>query len=149
MITVKIEADMDPSMPVDLVEKAGLAVLELSGVDADLTLVLTGNEPIRILNRDFRGVDSSTDVLSFPADEVDPDTGRRYLGDVIISVEQAEKQATTSGHPLTQEIQLLVIHGILHLLGHDHGDAPEKKRMWAAQAEALESLGIPASILHE
>lgn len=110
--------------------------------DAELTIVLTDDAQLRELNRDFLGVDAPTDVLSFPSEQTDPETGSRYLGDILISVERAAKQAAEAGHDVEAEIQLLVAHGILHLLGHDHAEAEEKARMWKAQAEILSSLGL-------
>ena len=104
---------------------------------------------IQSLNRDFLGHDAPTDVLSFPADEPDPETGRIYLGDVVISVARAAEQARERGHAVEAEMQLLVVHGVLHLLGHDHAEAGEKERMWAAQAGALERLGVSPTIVHE
>jgi len=94
------------------------------------------------LNREYLGIDAPTDVLSFPASETDPETGARYIGDILISIPRARGQATAAGHPLESEVQLLVVHGVLHLLGHDHAQAEEKARMWKAQAEILESLGL-------
>jgi probable rRNA maturation factor len=149
---ILVEFDLGPEKPVaaELAERAARAALDLSGApDADLTLVLTGDERLRTLNHEFLGIDAPTDVLSFPADELDPETGRRYLGDVIISTARAAQQAGVGGHPLEAEIQLLVIHGVLHLLGHDHASVTEKARMWAVQAEALKHIGISAAILHE
>ena len=104
---------------------------------------------IQALNRDFLAHDVPTDVLSFPADEPDPETGRRYLGDVVISLERAAEQARERGHAFEAEMQLLVVHGVLHLLGHDHAEAEEKARMWAAQAGVLERLGVSPNIVHE
>jgi probable rRNA maturation factor len=127
--------------PPDLLERAARATLDLSAApDADLTLVLTGDEQIRALNRDFLGRDAPTDVLAFPSEETDPQTGRRYLGDVILSLQRAREQAAARGHTLEAEASLLVVHGVLHLLGHDHAEAQEKARMWAAQAQVLASL---------
>jgi probable rRNA maturation factor len=125
-------------------------VLDLSGAqEADLTIVLVDDARIQALNRDFLAHDAPTDVLSFPADEPDPETGRRYLGDVVISTRRAEEQARERGHAIEAEMQLLVVHGILHLLGHDHAEVREKERMWAAQARALERLGVSPQIVHE
>ena len=150
MILVEFDPGAETSISQELVEDAAQAALDLSGApDGDLTLVLTGDERLRALNKDFLGIDAPTDVLSFPADEHDPETGRRYLGDVIISVPQAKQQAGVGGHPLEAEIQLLVIHGVLHLLGHEHASADEKARMWAVQADTLKYIGIPPSIIHE
>ena len=128
----------------DLLERAANIALESSGetLDSELTIVLTNDTRLQELNRDFLGIDAPTDVLSFPASELDPETGARYIGDILISIARAESQAAAAGHPLESEVQLLVVHGVLHLLGHDHAEAMEKARMWKAQAEVLERLGL-------
>ena len=145
-----IESELDQAFPSDLLERAARVALDLSGApDADLTIVLVDDARIQALDRDFLGHDAPTDVLSFPADEPDPETGRRYLGDVVISLARADAQARQRGHTVESELQLLVVHGVLHLLGHDHADAAEKERMWAAQAEALVQLGVSPKIVHE
>ena len=104
-----------------------------------LAIVVTGDATLRRLNRDFAGVDAPTDVLSFEAGEPG-----EYLGDVIISAPRARAQAKRGGHPFIDEMRLLVIHGVLHLLGYDHDTPGRKKRMWAAQAKALRT--VKASI---
>jgi probable rRNA maturation factor len=81
-------------------------------------------------------------VLAFPAADPDPESGVPYLGDILISVDRARAQAQQAGHPLESEVRLLVVHGVLHLLGHDHGEPMAKSRMWLAQAEVLRSLGL-------
>ena len=145
-----IERESDQTFPTDSLERAARAVLDLSAIpEADLSIVLVDDARIQALNRDFLAHDAPTDVLSFPADEPDPETGRRYLGDVVISLVRAQEQARACGHAVEAEMQLLVVHGILHLLGHDHAGAGEKERMWAAQAQALERLGISPTIVHE
>ena len=145
-----IENESGQVFPEDLLERAALAVLELPGTpDGDVTIALVDDLHIQQLNRDFLGHDAPTDVLSFPAEEVDPETSRRYLGDVIISFARAAEQARERRHAIEAEMQLLVVHGVLHLLGHDHAGAQEKKRMWAAQAEVLERLGVSPKIIHE
>jgi probable rRNA maturation factor len=150
MISIEFDPDVKTDLTRELLERAATATLrQQSAPDADLTLVLTGDARLRALNREFLHQDAPTDVLSFPAEETDPETGRRYLGDVVISLLRAESQALAHGHSFEQEVQLLVVHGVLHLLGHDHAGAEEKARMWAAQARVLESLGIHASIVHE
>ncbi|MBI5297495.1 MAG: rRNA maturation RNase YbeY [Chloroflexi bacterium] len=142
MITIEIP----PSILIEpeIVERAVAVALNHQAVedDADLTVVLTDDEQLQDLNREFRDIDAPTDVLSFPASESDPETGRRYLGDVLISVQRAEEQAAAGGHPLEAELQLLVVHGVLHLLGHDHAEDKDKLRMWAAQAQILARLGL-------
>jgi probable rRNA maturation factor len=106
-------------------------------------LVLTNDAQIQKLNRRFRGEDHVTDVLSFPEDEPDLETGQRYLGDVVISLQRARAQAKAGGHSLQAELQLLAVHGVLHLLGFDHGEAAEREAMWAAQDKILTALGSP------
>jgi probable rRNA maturation factor len=148
MIYFANESGQAFSMP--LLENAARAVLDLSGaLDADLTVVLVDDARIQSLNKDFLGRAAPTDVIAFPADESDPETGRRYLGDVIISLMRAAGQAEERGHAVEAEVQLLVVHGVLHLLGHDHAGAQEKATMWAAQAEILERLGLSPGIVRE
>ncbi len=144
MIFLDIDPDLKLSLPSDLLEQTAQAALTQQAIstDADLTLVLTGDSQVLELNREFLGIDAATDVLSFPAGETDPETGRLYLGDILISVPRAESQAQSGGHTLEAELQLLVVHGVLHLLGHDHAGVEEKARMWAAQAEVLEGIGL-------
>lgn len=117
--------------------------------DAELAIVLSDDEALHELNLNFREVDAPTDVLSFPANEPDPETGAPYLGDIIISVERAQEQANAAGHPLEAELQLLVVHGVLHLLGHDHAEPDEKQKMWSAQDQVLSQLGLPGIRISE
>ena len=148
MISIKVERGQ--VFPLELIERAARAILDFCGApDADLTLVLTDDSKLRRLNRDYLDHDYPTDVLAFPAGEADPETGHRYLGDVIISLPRAAVQAAERGHVVEAEVQLLTIHGILHLLGHDHAEKGEKERMWTAQTEALKTLGISSKIIHE
>jgi probable rRNA maturation factor len=139
-----INIESEYSLPKDLLERAALAVLEHESqtMDSDLSIVLTDNARLHELNLNYLGVDSPTDVLSFPASETDPETGARYLGDILISMPRAQSQAEAAGHPLESEVQLLIVHGMLHLLGYDHAEPDEKERMWKAQSEILESLGL-------
>jgi probable rRNA maturation factor len=152
MITVVIDKGLSGPLPADLIKRAAETTLEheFGGrARGDLTVRETGDAGIQALNRDYLGHDDPTDVLSFPADEVDPATGVRYLGDVAISIARAAEQARRAGHSLEAEAQLLVVHGVLHLLGHDHADPADKERMWAAQAEILEQLGLAGIIVLE
>jgi probable rRNA maturation factor len=142
VIHIEINFPLPTGLTPGLLERAALAVLAHQSADGDLTIVLTDDAQLRELNRDYLGIDAPTDVLSFPASETDPETGRRYLGDILISVPRAEEQARTAGHALEAEVQLLAVHGTLHLLGHNHAGADEKARMWQAQAEILEGLGL-------
>jgi probable rRNA maturation factor len=111
--------------------------------------VITGDTELQQLNKDFLGIDSPTDVLSFPSDEVDPSTGKLYLGDIIISYPRAVQQAQGEGHPVSAELELLIIHGTLHLLGYDHGESEEKQRMWAVQTEILSATHNPIKTVPE
>jgi probable rRNA maturation factor len=127
-----------------LLERAAHAALEheSQSLDSELSIVLTDDARLQQLNREYLGIDAPTDVLSFPASETDPETGARYIGDILVSIPRAQAQAEAAGHPLESEVQLLVVHGVLHLLGHDHTEAEEKARMWKAQAEILSDLGL-------
>jgi probable rRNA maturation factor len=140
MITIESKYDF----PAALIERTVRAALahQKESLDSNLSVVLTDNRKLRKLNRDYLGIDAPTDVLSFPASEPDPETGARYIGDILISVPYAAQGAKTAGHSLESELQLLMVHGVLHLLGHDHARLREKAKMWKAQAEILESLGL-------
>jgi len=144
--SIQSAAGADGSLPPDpaLVERAARQALETAGgpAEAALTVVVSDDAQLHELNRQFLGVDAPTDVLSFPNGETDPETGRPYLGDIILSLPRAAAQAGAGGHPLAAELQLLVVHGVLHLLGHDHAEEDEKAAMWALQAQALASLGV-------
>jgi probable rRNA maturation factor len=140
---IHIESSLKPlPVPAELIERAALAVLAHQSAAGDLSIVLTDDAQLQQLNRDYLGFDVPTDVLSFPASELDPETGAPYLGDVLVSIPRAESQARTASHPLEAELQLLVVHGVLHLLGYDHAEPEAKEKMWAAQAQVLESIGL-------
>ena len=149
MIYIELKQDFSNTA---LLEQAARITLETStpagsGFDfdpanADMSIVLTDDAQLRELNREYLGIDAPTDVLSFPSDEEDPETGTPYLGDILISIPRAKQQAEAAGHPVEAEVQLLVVHGTLHLLGHDHAEAEEKARMWQAQSEVMSKLGL-------
>jgi probable rRNA maturation factor len=126
------------------IENSVRATLNYQGesLNNDLSVVITTDDHLQQLNQDFLGINAPTDVLAFPAGHQDPDTNRTYLGDVIISYPAASRQAEQAGHSITNEINLLVVHGVLHLLGHDHIRPEEKTIMWAAQGEIFDSLGL-------
>ena len=108
----------------------------------DFSVIIEDDEFIRDLNRTYRAIDKPTDVLSFEMGYTDPETGRKYLGDIVLSAETALRQAEQRMIKHTDEISLLIVHGLLHLLGYDHADVSDKKRMWARQAEVLTGLGL-------
>jgi probable rRNA maturation factor len=145
MITIESKYDV----PSTLIERAVQRTLkhQNKSLEMDLSVVLTDSRRLRKLNRDYLGIDAPTDVLSFPASEsdgseTDPETGTRYLGDILISVPYAAKSAKKASHALEAELQLLVVHGVLHLLGYDHAKPREKTRMWKAQREILTQLNL-------
>jgi probable rRNA maturation factor len=138
-----------PSVAPELVEHAAEAALAHEATTGDLTVVLAGDAQLQALNRQYLGIDAPTDVLAFPGSQPDPQSGIMYLGDVLISLAQAESQAHAAGHPLASEVQLLVVHGVLHLLGHDHDEPGAKARMWATQGEILRRLGLSDLLIRE
>jgi probable rRNA maturation factor len=118
---------------------------------ATLSLVLTDDAQLQQLNHDYRGIDAPTDVLSFA---VDPDMptipgASPYLGDIIISVPYAARQADQEGHSIADELQLLVVHGVLHLLGYDHMTPDEKAEMWEVQTAVLHQLNVYVTLPNE
>jgi probable rRNA maturation factor len=142
MIHVQARSE-PPAVAPELIRTAAESALAHEEATGDLTVVLAGDAQLRALNRQYLAIDAATDVLAFPAAQPDPETGAGYLGDILISVQRAKVQARHAGHPLDAEIQLLVVHGVLHLLGYDHADSRAKSRMWRTQDEVLRSLGLP------
>lgn len=132
------------------------ACLEKTGFphDAQVHVSLVGNRAIRELNGLHRGKPAITDVLSFPAlqfeeevpllapGDLDPDSGYVFLGDLVICMPRMLEQAQTYGHGETRELAFLMAHGMLHLLGLDHGSSAEEKRMFALQESVLSGLGL-------
>lgn len=125
----------------DLIQQAvSLTLKKLNQLEMDLTIRITGDDEMRRLNQTFRGIDKSTDVLSFNQNYFDPDTHRQYLGDIIISVDQARRQSLSQKHSLDLECAFLAIHGTLHLLGYDHNQPENRKEMWGLQEEIFVDL---------
>lgn len=115
----------------------------------DIAIAFVSDEDIQALNHSYRGIDAPTDVLSFLSEEVDPETGRLYLGDIIISLPRAKAQSQKAGHPIENELRLLIVHGVLHLLGYDHANPEEKTIMWQSQETILASIGCVVQSLPE
>jgi len=138
-----IPASIDSSMLPDF-EQCVEKTLHVQGIrgDVDLAIVLGDDDYLHKLNLEFLDQDKPTDVLAFPAGHHDPDSGHRYLGDIIISYPRAENQAQIAGHPISSELILLTIHGILHLLGYDHDQPAKEAEMWQIQSEILSGIGI-------
>ena len=141
MITIqKTKSDL-PQVNQDLIRKAVKDTLSnFSRTQTDITIRLTNDNEIAQLNKHYRNISSPTDVLSFNQNYQDPETGRNYLGDIVISLETAKTQAPKYNLSLDQECAFLAIHGTLHLLGYDHATAEEKTRMWEIQEKILNEL---------
>lgn len=124
------------------------AIAAGEGVPAGaLSVVITDDAQVRELNARYRNVDDTTDVLSFGAIRngsgfVGSPAEGEYLGDVLISFPRTIEQARAYGHPVEEELALLVVHGVLHLMGYDHEEDADRAEMWQRQARALASLGI-------
>ena len=127
--------------------------------EAEVNLTLTDNDGIHEINRIHRGIDRPTDVLSFPMlsytapgdfrfleeeneDDFNPDTGEAILGDIVISVDKVKEQAESFGHSEKRELSFLVVHGLLHLLGYDHMNADDEKKMFDLQELILSEQNI-------
>ena len=135
---------------------AEAALSRMGAEDAALDLSFVGRERIRALNASLRGVDRVTDVLSFPTIEkvvlplikgnypfdVDPDSGKVYLGSIVICRARAKEQSVEYGHSLERELSYLTVHGVLHLLSFDHIEERDKVKMRAAEEKILSALGI-------
>ena len=132
------------------IRRAAAAALRAEGVEkAIVSVMLTDDEGIRRVNREFRGVDGATDVLSFPLNELrpgafdpalcetDPETGAALLGDMMISVPRCEAQGEDFGHGYAREISYLTVHSVLHLLGYDHLDEGPMKRQMREREKAI------------
>ncbi|MDF2910897.1 MAG: rRNA maturation RNase YbeY [Sporolactobacillus laevolacticus] len=123
--------------------------LDLEG-EIECSLTFVDNEKIQVINRDYRGIDRPTDVISFALEEMEedevpilPEEGEpRVLGDIIISVERIHEQAAEYNHSFERELGFLVIHGLLHLLGYDHQTKEEEEEMFGLQEKILSSFGL-------
>jgi probable rRNA maturation factor len=126
--------------------RAARQLLEAAGrADATLCVTLVGDAAIRRLNRTYRNVDRPTDVLSFALDDPTRRQPRapRLLGDVVISLPTARRQAAAYRAPLRHEVERLLVHGILHLLGHDHHRRDERLRMQREERRLAAVIGLP------
>ena len=148
-VHVQIAASFAGEVKAASLSRAARAAFESAGEQygGELTLVITDDAQMRELNRAYRGVDATTDVLAFgnrqEADTFVPSPqAPAYFGDIVISYPRATEQARAHAHPLEEELLLLVIHGVLHLLGYDHAEESDREKMWRRQSTALTSLGI-------
>jgi len=129
-------------------KRTAIALMEaLDERGSTISLTLINDAGIRALNRQHRGKDAPTDVLSFPLFEPGEAPGaaspERMLGDIVISVETARRQAAGYDAPLQRELERLLIHGMLHLLGHDHMEPQERARMEAEERRLASTIGMP------
>ncbi len=142
-VTILVDAEYREKINIELYKQCAVEVLEIEKADSGmLSLVFTDQEHIHSLNLEYAGVDEPTDVLSFADGDIDPTTDRISFGDVIIAVPVAEANASSHNRQLEEELALLVIHGILHLLGFDHASPDDKRVMWDRQSTVLADLGI-------
>ncbi len=133
-----------------LLEKGLGTVLSLHGKseEAEISLSLVDDARIHELNREYRGIDRPTDVLSFALQEDDPEEPQiidyqdDLLGDIVISIERARSQAVEYDHPFERELLYLAVHGALHLLGYDHEEEEEQVTMRKKEEEVLNLLGL-------
>ena len=121
------------------IKAAAVAALLYEQVDkpSEISVTLTDDEGIHVINRENRGVDRPTDVLSFPIGELDYDTGRIFLGDMVLSLERAEAQSVEYGGTFEHEVQYLTVHSVLHLLDYDHVDEAEMKAQMRKREKAI------------
>ena len=163
-MTFCVDNEMNAEFPFDIeetIKSVCEAVLkeEKCPYEVQINVVLTDNEGIRELNREFRNIDRETDVLSFPglefetpgefivgeeqkADCFDPDTKELILGDIMISVDKVYSQAEEYGHSTKREFAFLIAHSMLHLCGYDHMEEQDAKLMEQKQKMILDELGI-------
>ncbi|MEE3480669.1 MAG: rRNA maturation RNase YbeY [Lachnospiraceae bacterium] len=135
------------------------AALSVEGftVPAEVSVTLTTAEEVHELNRQYRDVDATTDVLSFPlleleagenyeshdfSEDIDPDTGKVPLGDIVLNISRVKSQAKEYGHSVKREYSFLICHSMLHLLGYDHMEAGEREIMEEEQRKIMNTLGI-------
>ena len=115
----------------------------------ELSVLLTDDEGIHAINRQFRDVDRPTDVLSFPMGVEDPVSGRYMLGDMVLNVDRAAAQGAEFGHGADHEISYLTVHSVLHLLGYDHVDEGEMKREMRAREKIIMKILEPDGLVTE
>ena len=142
-------------LSIPLIRRCIRTALRAEGVDVpcEVNVLVTGDDRIKEINKDFRGIDRPTDVLSFPAytlipgafeydpDMLDQETGTLPLGDIILSARRVNKQASTSRNSLDRETAFLTVHSVLHLLGYDHMDeADEKRQMRSRERRIMKEL---------
>ncbi len=143
--TIYVSVEGDYQVDLNAVQSAAWYALSVAQAQAPcaMSVTLASDKRVRDLNLEFAGIDSTTDVLSFPAEDVPyaVEPGEPpYLGDVVIAFPVAYQQAKSTGHPLIRELQMLAIHGTLHLLGFDHQTPDQQAEMWAYESAAMDAV---------
>jgi probable rRNA maturation factor len=130
----------------ETVEKVLYSAMDKEGLkDTSFNLIIVDNEYIHNLNKEYRGIDRETDVITFALEDEDTliiGDNERILGDIYISIDRARSQAEEYGHSFLRELSFLAVHGFYHLLGYDHQTKEEEEVMFGKQEEVLESYGI-------
>lgn len=130
----------------ETVEKVLYSAMEKEKlVDTSFNLIIVDNDYIHELNKNYRGIDRETDVITFALEDEDTiiiGDNERILGDIYISIDRARSQAIDYGHSFLRELSFLAVHGFYHLLGYDHQTKEEEEVMFGKQEEVLESYGI-------
>lgn len=165
---IEIQNEENYAIVADRLVAAGRAVLSHPDVirqditdGSRIVVAISTDEAVTALNRQFRGIDAPTDVLSFPTEalpdslidalgsvgDIDEDEIAPYLGDIVIAYPYAKAQAEREGHEIADSLALLVIHGTLHLLGYDHDTPEHREAMWTVQNDVLDDLDLPLSLV--
>ncbi len=167
-MTFYVESETDKELPFDVEEVAGKVIIEALDYEncpyeVSVNVLLTDNVGIHEMNKQYRGIDRPTDVLSFPnvdyekpadfsgiedniEDYFDPENGELCLGDIVISVDKVYEQSDEYGHSAKREYAFLIAHSMLHLLGYDHMGSDEAAVMERKQEEILDKLGITRNV---
>ena len=136
-IEIRIKAKFSARVARARLTRIARKTLRVEKVNVALTIYVTDDAEIRKMNRAFHGTDAPTDVLAFPLREEGRLIKRPYIGDVIISYDRARVQARAAGWRIADELELLAVHGILHLLGYDDLTPRKRAKMWKRQEEIL------------
>jgi probable rRNA maturation factor len=140
IVELRTDHPRGPALAARVRARARRHLRALGRDDAELSVLLAGDRTLRTLNRRWRAIDRATDVLSFPATE--PAGAGPELGDLAISLDTAGRRAAAAGRTLLQEVDRYLVHGLLHLLGHDHEDAGEAGAMARAEDALLSAKGM-------
>jgi probable rRNA maturation factor len=146
MITTQIKEAYQTEIDARRLRKAVMDTLSHQNFNpkVEVTIVIEDDARIQAFNKEYRGIDEPTDVLSFSYNDVDPDSGQDILGDILIAYPRAMQQAEEGGHPVMDELILLTVHATLHLLGYDHETQERKEEMWRVQDDILEAMEVSA-----